>query len=106
MMAEIAYADKLQAMDDGALVDEIESKVWLSAYAANNGRSKYHTECDLTHDEARRRGKPWLYQRGWNKAYESCGHSLSDDDIARALSSHPSYAGTKSESGNIAENPA
>lgn len=62
------YADKLADMDDRKLVDECESYVWLSAYAANNLRSDYHWMCDATSDEAQRRGKPELYQRGWERA--------------------------------------
>ena len=79
------YAEKLKAMTDLELVDEIGSKVWLSAYAANNPLSKYHDKCDSTYWEAERREKPWLYQQGWNKAWVSAGHELSDDDRERAI---------------------
>lgn len=78
------YADKLAAMTDAELVEETENKVWLSGYAANNPQSKYHAECDATYAEAQRREKPWLYQRGWNKAWKSAGHELSDWDMQRA----------------------
>lgn len=86
------YREKLQSMGDDEFVDEVESKVWLSAFAANNGRSKHHAQCDATYDEARRREKLWLYQRGWNAAYVSCGYHLDTSDIARASPNHPSYA--------------
>lgn len=79
------YAEKLKAMTDSELVDEVECKVWLSAYAANNPRSKYHDECDAAYSEAQRRKKPWLYQRGWNKAWVMAGHELSADDRERAI---------------------
>lgn len=89
-----AYAEKIAAMDDGAFVDEVENMVWLSAYAANNGRSIYHAKCDATYNEAKERGKPWLYQRGWNAAYRSAGHELSESDRAKARPDHPSYQDT------------
>lgn len=80
----VAFRETLTGLSDSEFVDKVEHYVWLSAYAANNGRSIYHEKCDATHDEAKRRGKPWLYQRGWNAAFESCGHTLSDADIAAA----------------------
>ena len=36
-------------------------------------------------EEAKRRGKPWLYAKGWNNAYESQGHHLSDSDRRAAM---------------------
>ena len=79
------YRAKLEAMSDIEFVGEVESKVWLSAYAANNPRSKYHAECDATYDEAKRRNKMWLYKRGWNAAYVSAGHTLSEHDRLGAM---------------------
>lgn len=81
-----AYRAKLAAMDDAAFVEEVERAVWLSAYASNNGRSIYHAECDATYDEAKRREKLWLYQRGWNAAYRSCGYEPSESDLEAARS--------------------
>lgn len=78
------FAQKLEAMTDAELIEETETRVWLSAYAGNNPRSKYHTECDACYDEARRRGKLWIYARGWNKAAASQGISLSESDLAAA----------------------
>jgi hypothetical protein len=74
------YAAKLVAMTDSELVEEVKDRVWLSGYATNNPR----WQCDATHDEARRRQKPWLYQRGWNDAYRSAGHEPSESDIEAA----------------------
>lgn len=62
------FADRIAAMDDETFVREVEQYVWLSAYADNNPRSDYHWMCDATYDEAKRRGNPDLYQRGWNRA--------------------------------------
>jgi len=78
--ARSEYSERLKVLSDDELVSETENRVWLSSYAANNPRSKYHAECDATYDECKRRQKPWLYQRGWNAAYESEGHTLSDSD--------------------------
>lgn len=78
------YEDRLKEMSDEALRDEVESKVWLSSFAANNPRSRYHDECDATWRECQRREKPWLYQRGWNRAYASFGYTPSDRDIEMA----------------------
>jgi hypothetical protein len=83
-MSKDVYRDRLAEMTDEELLEEIEKCVWFSAFAANNSRSDFHWKVDLTHDETRRREKPWLYQRGWNKAYRSCGHSPSDHDLERA----------------------
>ena len=79
------YKAELMDITDDELVREAETKVWLSAYAANNSRSKYHAECDAVHEEARRRMKPWLYQQGWNAAYTLCGYALSDRDRELAV---------------------
>jgi len=81
------YRAKIEAMTDDELVKEVADAVWLSAYASNNPRSKYHEEVDAAHDECRRREKPWLYQRGWNKAYRSQGYEPSAADIEAAKES-------------------
>lgn len=86
------YAEKLTAMTDDELVSAVDRQVWLSAFASNNPRAPAHWKSDLTHAEAKRRGKPWLYQRGWNKAYVSCGHELSQADIDDARDSTPRAA--------------
>lgn len=78
------YVAKVAAMDDDALIAETSNKVWLSGYAANNPRSDYHWHVDALYDEAKRRQKPWLYQRGWNKAYRLAGYEPSEHDLARA----------------------
>jgi hypothetical protein len=80
------YRKKLAGMTDDDLLNEVESKVWLSGYAANNPRSEYHGQCDATYDEAKRREKVWLYQRGWNAAFRSAGHTPTERDIEAAQS--------------------
>ena len=79
------YTAKLQAMTDDELVKEAENQVWHSAFASNNSRAPSHRKCDATYDEAKRREKLWLYCRGWNAAFESCGHTLSDSDRKAAM---------------------
>lgn len=78
------YASSLAAMDEKALVEETEMKCWLSAYATNNPRSAYHWQTDACYDEAKSRGKLWLYQRGWNAAYRSAGYEVSESNLKAA----------------------
>ena len=59
------------------------AKIYCPA-CEGSGVEVYHWQCDATHDEARRRQKPWLYQRGWNDAYRSAGHEPSESDIEAA----------------------
>ena len=73
-----------QAMDDETFIKRAETQIWLSAFANNNPRAPAHKEADAASDEAKRRGKPWLYQRAWNAAYRSCGYEPSEDDVERA----------------------
>lgn len=62
------FSDQIASMSDEAFFDTTEKKIWLSAYANNNPRSDYHWQADACYDEAKRRGKPEIYQRAWNKA--------------------------------------
>lgn len=71
-------------MPDDKFVRLAETQIWLSAFAANNPRAPAHKQADAACDEARRRGKPWLYQRAWNAAYRSAGHEPSDAQIEAA----------------------
>jgi len=68
-----AYCARLEAMDDAALLKETESKIWLSAFAANNPRSCYHWHADACYDEAARRGKPEIYKTGYDNVARSEG---------------------------------
>ena len=65
------YLAKIAAMDDTALFNECEHKIWLSAYAANNPRSDYHWHVDALYVECNRRSKPEIYQRGYSAALRS-----------------------------------
>lgn len=75
----------LQVMSDDAFVDHADSVIWASASARNNPRSKYHGEASECYAEALRREKPWLYQRAYNRAFVSCGHTPSKEMVADAL---------------------
>lgn len=84
MTEKETYASKLSEMDDRAFVEEVAERCWLSAFAGNNPRSNYHWQADACYDEAKRRAKPWLYQRGWNKSYQSAGYHPSEHDLEAA----------------------
>jgi len=59
---KVDYLLKLIGMNDDQLYEEAKSKIWLSAYAANNPRSDYHFHCDACFDESERR-KTDIYER-------------------------------------------
>lgn len=73
-----------QSLTDAEFLDRAETQIWLSAYASNNPRAPAHMESDAAYNDAKRRGKPWLYQRAWNAAYRSAGYKPSSSDIERA----------------------
>lgn len=75
------FVASLPSKSDDDLVEAAAHYCYLSAYAANNPRSVFHPKCDATYSEATRRGKPWLYKRGWNDAYAHAGHRLTAEDI-------------------------
>lgn len=65
------FADKIAAMTDAELVTAAEQKIWLSTYANHNPRSDYHWHADAFYDEAKRRNKPELYTRAYDRAYRA-----------------------------------
>ena len=67
------YLKKIENRSDAALLEEVELKVWLSAFAINNPGSDYHWQTDALYDECQRRKKPEIYVNGWEKARASCG---------------------------------
>jgi hypothetical protein len=62
------FADSLAASDEAQYLQTAEEYIWLSAYADNNRRSDYHWKADAAYAEAKRRRKPELYTRAWNRA--------------------------------------
>lgn len=73
-----------QEMNDEDFLKKAEEQIWFSAFASNNPHAPAHEETDKAYDEAKRRGKPWLYKRAWNNAYRSCGFEPSQSDIEGA----------------------
>lgn len=73
-----------EKMTEEEYLDNAERQIWLSAFANNNPRAPAHKEVDRAYDEAKRRGKTYLYQRAWNAAYRSCGYEPSDNEKAAA----------------------
>jgi len=68
------------SLTDEEFVEIAERQLWLSAFAANNPKAPAHAEVDAAYDDAVRRSKPWLYNRAYNLAADSCGFSVSDRD--------------------------
>jgi hypothetical protein len=68
------YVALVAKMDDDALFKETKSKVWLSAYAANNPRSDYHWHVDAIRNEWEARGKAEKYGEAFTETKrETCG---------------------------------
>jgi len=67
------YRARIAGLDDAAFEEEAKSKIWLSAYAANNPKSDYHWHCDLCYDESVRRGgeKAPIYSAAHKRASSS-----------------------------------
>jgi hypothetical protein len=66
------YIHKIFGMTDAELENECESKIWLSAYAANNPRSDFHWQCDACYDAVKGREDTEIYKR----AYEKISHNI------------------------------
>ena len=69
------YLAKIAAMTDEELFAECQSKIWLSAYAANNPRSDYHWHCDACYDESQRRKDKEIYSRAHKAVVRAEGFS-------------------------------
>lgn len=66
------YATRLQGLTDEELFKEAKEYIWFSAWANNNPRSAYHWMCDMTHDEARNRGKvKEIYTKAYRSVYKA-----------------------------------
>jgi hypothetical protein len=63
------YVERISTMTDEELAKETESKIWLSAYAANNPRSDYHWHTDALYAECQKRDPSGAtYDKAWKKA--------------------------------------
>ena len=61
------FADRIAVEDDATFSKTAENYIWLSTYAVSNPGSDYHW-MDLACDqEAKRRGKPELYDKAYRK---------------------------------------
>ena len=68
------YVDRVAAMTVEELSKESESKIWLSAFAANNARSDYHWHVDVIYDEWTKRGMVEKYSEAHKAAMRSAGY--------------------------------
>lgn len=69
------YIAKFADMTDDKLYDECRSKIWFSAFAANNSRSCYHWQVDACYDECKRRGKiDEVYSRAHKAEMQAAGY--------------------------------
>lgn len=66
------YVKLVLAMTDDELFKETKRKIWLSAYAANNGRSDFHWHVDACYDAWGDRGKQDEYGRAYKVVEASC----------------------------------
>lgn len=64
------YLEKLTSLSDEELRKETETKIFMSAHAANNHRSDYHWHCDACYDECVNRNNMAIYKAAY-KAVEA-----------------------------------
>lgn len=76
------YREHLKQLSDSDFVDHAKDQIWLSAFASNNPRSKYHWQTDACYDEAVRRERGYLYKKAWNAAYRLAGYEPTAADVA------------------------
>lgn len=63
------YVGNIAKLDYEILLEETESKIWLSAYSNNNPRSDYHWHVDACYDELLKRdGNDSGYRKAYNNA--------------------------------------
>lgn len=67
-MAQVRSEVEWAGMSDDEFVKAAEMQIWLSAFAANNPKAPAHAEADMAWQEARNRGKPFLYDQAWKRA--------------------------------------
>ena len=67
-MDTVRTDEEWATLSDDEFLRAAEMQIWLSAFANNNPRAPAHREADKAADEARRRGKPELYEQAWQRA--------------------------------------
>jgi hypothetical protein len=60
----------VKTLTDEQLVEYVEAACEMAARC--NAFSEYDVEASAAYEECQRRGKPELYQRGYDDAYELC----------------------------------
>ena len=63
------YLDRISKMADEELFNETDSKIWLSAFVANNPRSDYHWHVDALYLECKKRPGD-IYQKAYDQAFK------------------------------------
>lgn len=76
------YAGKIAILKDDDLVDETETQIYDAGWDRTHGPSDQR--CTELFREAERRGKPWLYCRGYNAACDRAMMPVDAVDRARA----------------------
>lgn len=80
---EIAdYAGQVALLDETDLVDETRRQIHDAGYETRHSPSDQR--CTVCYQEAVRRGKVHLYQRGYNTAALDVGMSVSFEDLDKA----------------------
>ena len=80
------YAAGLEAGSDDELVDETRSQVYDAGFhQRHSAHDQRATKCL---EESERRGKPWLYQRGYNRAMKEAGSTPDAFAMERAPEEH------------------
>ncbi len=82
------YRGRLERMTNARLVQECGMRILdaavMARFRSNDGWCD--DQADACYDEARRRGNPDLYQRGYNSAVRSQGHDGMVGDVSLPVS--------------------
>lgn len=80
------YAEILKMKSDKEFVEEVRTQIYEAGFSDRYSQhDQKATEC---HEEANRRQKPWLYQRGYNSALKDAGGRVSAFDLERATEAY------------------
>ena len=81
-----AYAGGLQCKTDDELVEESRCQIHSAALLVRH--STHDQKAAKCWEESERRGRPWLYQRGYNRAVKDAGGRVDAFDLERATEEH------------------
>lgn len=81
-----AYAGGLQCKTDDELVEESRSQIHSAALLVRH--STHDQKATKCWEESERRGRPWLYQRGYNRAVKEAGGEINASDLLCATEEH------------------